>query len=773
MKTLLVLIVAILTFASGYAEAAWSVWTEPLIADKVKPDYNPAIKPTSIALKGAKGEWMAFFVVMRADENTSTFVPSVQSTLISGANTIADTNWTEYMVQNVITGNAVTGADTKKYRCILNHTANATNNPVAGATKAMYWIEDTTVTSAVPNWASGTDYWSGSYKGQTSATWPDVTVPYKDRYYGEIRNGTEQGWGKTVPANTTQSFLFEIYIPTDAVAGTYVGTVRIVGQGASTLTQDISVTLTVWNFTLPLNWSYPSLVSQNGYEILSTVMGTRQKANDFFARSLVDHGLWIYAQDSYVQPSYAITTGALNFTTGFADANYGFKRWLDGTVTNNANSPRPYLGIKPKAFDPRSDSGSVFGLERKALDTTTPFSDNGAGGTTVSVASSAHYWSNGDYIYILGSTSYDGYYTIFNKTTKTFDIAHAYVDNLHRGWTTAAVNVTHIRRFIDDWETFMTAQGYIDTKLYGKVHDEPITSMCCTITKVLYDSGMLGGTAGRSHTILFQTIGGQSGCGPWAESCSAITALPYKTASVVSEIMGFVRPGGGTGRPPTFSRSKFNSFVDEKYGTVWLYNANGQMMDYNAYNQATSHTLPSFYIDTLNGARENAAQALSMWTWKVSGFHFWTFNAVSNSIQACGNDLLWDNPSCGDPYRKAQGDGSLYYTGYASNASFKSDIGGTNNIFLESLRLKYFRYGMQIMEYTKLLEASHKTATVDAALKAMVHLGQDGSVWGTPATWESAREGMARVILGIDQGSISAGSGGTVVIGGTGLVTLQ
>ena len=36
--------------------AAWSVWTEPMLADKPQPAYNPTTKATSIAIKGAKNE---------------------------------------------------------------------------------------------------------------------------------------------------------------------------------------------------------------------------------------------------------------------------------------------------------------------------------------------------------------------------------------------------------------------------------------------------------------------------------------------------------------------------------------------------------------------------------------------------------------------------------------------------------------------------------------------------------------------------------------------
>ena len=45
------------------ALASWSVWTEPLLIDKPQPAYNPASKPTSITVKGARNEWVSFLVV--------------------------------------------------------------------------------------------------------------------------------------------------------------------------------------------------------------------------------------------------------------------------------------------------------------------------------------------------------------------------------------------------------------------------------------------------------------------------------------------------------------------------------------------------------------------------------------------------------------------------------------------------------------------------------------------------------------------------------------
>lgn len=255
---------------SNTALASWSVWTEPLIADKIRPSYNPTAKPTSITLKGAKGEWLAFFIPIRTSGETfNSFVPSVQSTLTKDGDTIADANWKFYMVQYVDTG-----------------------------------THDT--------------YGQG---GARLGKWPDACVPYKDRWYDEIRNSTEMGWNKTVADGDTQPFLFEIYIPSAAVAGTYTGTVRLAGTGSSSgaLTQDIAVTLTVWNFSVPLQWSYGSLF---GIDTATTpVFASEQVGADFLQKSAVDHGIWLYESADYVCPSLNSSTGAATFYWQFLRCN--------------------------------------------------------------------------------------------------------------------------------------------------------------------------------------------------------------------------------------------------------------------------------------------------------------------------------------------------------------------------------------------------------------------------------------------------------------------
>lgn len=460
-----------------------------MIADKIRPSYNPTAKPTSITLKGGKGEWLAFFVPIRTSGETfNSFVPSVQSTLTKGGDTIADANWKFYMVQYVDTG-----------------------------------THDT--------------YGQG---GARLGRWPDACVPYKDRWYDETRNSSEMGWNKTVADGDTQPFLFEIYIPSTAVAGTYTGKVRLTGQGASALTQDIDITLVVWNLSLPLQWSYGSTFAIQDKPEIDSVFGSSNwgRALDMFTKSAVDHGLWLYGGQYYMGPSIDSGTGAASFTDGkFNDASYGYKRWLDGTVSDSPYSPRPYMGYRPKAFETRSNSGHVWGLTGN--------------------------------------------------------------------------DAARVKRYFDDWDSFISSNGYGSyTYFVGKNLDEAPAPTGCTTEDSYNDNAMAGGK--RTYIYPGETIGIDTGVNPWAGCCDATSLKTYHQWWIVSEMMGFIRPAGGGARPVNSPRANFDTRINIYGDKVWVYTANTQSMDYNTYGQDDAHTMPSWYIDTVQGGGEIAASPLSM-----------------------------------------------------------------------------------------------------------------------------------------------------------------
>lgn len=598
---------------SENVSAAWSVWAEPLLADKIRPDHDPADKPAAIQLRGARGEWLAFHVIARpTGESVSSWVPSVQSSLRRGTHAIPDKQWTFSMVQMVSTRAA-------------------------------------------------------TYKGQPPGSWPDPCVPYKDRFYGETRNASEQGWGKTIPAGKAQPFLYEIYIPADAAAGAYSGTIRLAGTGSSSgpLSRDITVNLQVWDFVLPVTWSYGSLFAIDQYQEGDGIAATFGSGNwgvalDMMTKAAVDHGMWPYGASSYMVPGVNPETGAAIFEDGnFNHKTYGYANWLDGTVANSANSPRPYRGFKPKAFEIRTNQGGPPAVLKR--------------------------------------------------------------------------DAAKLAKYYDDWDAFIAANGYgADTKFMIKIHDEASFPDCCTgYARSDLEKTMEGGTTNRPHIWPWSTLM-HAGCGP--NDCAALGNKNYHLGWCPLDMYGFFRPDPKSSGH--YRRSVFDARIAAKGDIVWVYGSESANDEYNAYAQDAAHLLPSWAIDSIKGARENAANALEMWIFDTTGYHYYAMLAGFGAA-------AWDNPDAGG--FGLNGDGILLYFGAASSAG-AHDVGGTRDIPIESVRMKYWRWGMQVLEYAKLLEARGRKTFATARIAAMVTLTEQGNSWGTVAAWEAARDAMGTEI---------------------------
>ncbi|PKN48690.1 MAG: hypothetical protein CVU63_04315, partial [Deltaproteobacteria bacterium HGW-Deltaproteobacteria-20] len=179
-----------------------------MLADKPQPNYNPATKSTTVSLAAGKNEWVGFLVCVRGDEPMTGFVPSVTQSLSHSGDTIDDSNTLFYLLHN-------------------------------------HEVTERANTYAPPG------------------TYPDAAVPYRDVYYNEVRDGTEAGWGQTVAADTTRVFFVEIYVPSTAAPGQYTGTARLTSNNGA-LVQDLEVTLNVWDFALPEQWSLKNLWGVEG-----------------------------------------------------------------------------------------------------------------------------------------------------------------------------------------------------------------------------------------------------------------------------------------------------------------------------------------------------------------------------------------------------------------------------------------------------------------------------------------------------------------------------
>lgn len=156
---------------------------------------------------------------------------------------------------------------------------------------------------------------------------PDALIPKIDEYFGETRNA----FPYTIPANTTQAFWIDVYVPQNQPAGNYTGTVTITG---SVSFPSINVSLLVRNFTLP---STPSLKTAYPTDLGLLRLGHDGRVvNDqrtkslikLYTMSLLRHRL---SNSDLTFPAPPMTSGVVDWTD--FDANWG--PFLDGSGSVN------------------------------------------------------------------------------------------------------------------------------------------------------------------------------------------------------------------------------------------------------------------------------------------------------------------------------------------------------------------------------------------------------------------------------------------------------
>ena len=120
-----------------------------------------------------------------------------------------------------------------------------------------------------PRWR-GNDGWAG--------WWPDPMIPVRD---GQIR----------LTANTTEALYFDYHVPADARPGVYTGAIRLAcGETALPL----SVRLTVWNFTQPVEKHLPAIYD---YRPTDRDAATDREWQEFLARYNISGGYVLPAPD--------------------------------------------------------------------------------------------------------------------------------------------------------------------------------------------------------------------------------------------------------------------------------------------------------------------------------------------------------------------------------------------------------------------------------------------------------------------------------------------
>ena len=118
--------------------------------------------------------------------------------------------------------------------------------------------------------------------------WPDALVPDVDELANERRNA----FPFSVPAGESRAIWVEVFVPPEAPAGEYTGTVRVTWDGGEAT---VPVALTVWPFTLPstaslktaFGFTYGAIPSGHGVSDAAAFAELRER----YGRLALDHRL--------------------------------------------------------------------------------------------------------------------------------------------------------------------------------------------------------------------------------------------------------------------------------------------------------------------------------------------------------------------------------------------------------------------------------------------------------------------------------------------------
>src|SRR5260370_4170782 len=189
--------VSVFGASMSYAQSVWVAGSMP----RIGPSDAPG-SASSISLYAAKGEAESFQVVVRAPSSGLSNVNLSASNLVApGGATISQQSLTFYREYYVYVG------------------------------------------SPSPDWGIG--------NRPLGAGWyPDGLIPFKDPATGlDLTGAILDAVPHNIRGNQNQLFGIDINVPRGATAGTYTGTVTVTSaQGSWT----VSVSLQVWNFTLPV-----------------------------------------------------------------------------------------------------------------------------------------------------------------------------------------------------------------------------------------------------------------------------------------------------------------------------------------------------------------------------------------------------------------------------------------------------------------------------------------------------------------------------------------
>jgi hypothetical protein len=161
---------------------------------------------------------------------------------------------------------------------------------------------------------------------------------------------------------------------------------------------------------------------------------------------------------------------------------------------------------------------------------------------------------------------------------------------------------------------------------------------------------------------------------------------------------------------------------------------------------------PGYAIDA--PAVQARAMGMMSYKYQLSGELFWeTTHRLAQAWNSCNAfDLNDPNNSNCQYYAGGNGDGTLFYPGLGDanpacpNVANRACIGGTDDIPLESIRLKRIRDGREDYEYLKFLTDHGKGAEARAIVDGLFPTMHDATANKDGATFDNARAALIALI---------------------------
>ena len=197
--------------------------------------------------------------------------------------------------------------------------------------------------------------WRGSNRPLGPGTYPDGLIPFVDPDTGDsLTGGDLQAVPCSVAEGQNQPFWVDVFVPRSAAAGTYSGTLTMTSDQGEAL---VTLTLKVWNFTLPLTPAFQSsmLVWDDAHK--------RSTDKELMRNRLMPSNVSDGTEASDLINNWGLSLSNIPLYSGTAYGQCTPDR-LVPTVSEVQNAARPFrswgLSVYDYSFDEVDDCTSLF-----------------------------------------------------------------------------------------------------------------------------------------------------------------------------------------------------------------------------------------------------------------------------------------------------------------------------------------------------------------------------------------------------------------------------